>query len=66
MQIDGQIEGEIVAGDDLVIGQGAVVTAEIQSSLGHRGGNGQWQDHRHPTDRDSPVGQDIGNLMRPE
>ena len=32
VQIDGQIEGEIVAGDDLVIGQGALVTAKIKAA----------------------------------
>jgi cytoskeletal protein CcmA (bactofilin family) len=31
-QIDGQIEGEIVAGDDLVIGQSALVTAKIKAA----------------------------------
>src|ERR1700740_1114150 len=32
VQIDGQIEGEIVAGDHLVIGQGALVTAKIKAA----------------------------------
>ena len=60
VQIDGQIEGRDSRQGRSRDRSGCLGDGQDQGSLGHRGGNGQWRDHRHPTDRDSPFGQDIG------